>query len=71
MEKTLYPESVAKAPYRFAVNKRNLYMIKNSDFMVCYIANSQSNSVSYARTALRKGLQVINLGKLELSDTQS
>ncbi len=71
MEKTIYPESVAKAPFRFAINIRNTYMIEKSDFMACYIEYSQSNSVSYARTALRKGLKVINLGKLELSDTQS
>ena len=42
--KTIFPDTVAKSPYRYAIIKRNEYMIKNSQFMICYINNTFSNT---------------------------
>ena len=36
-EKTLYPEGIECVPLRFAISKRNEWMIKNSDMVVTYV----------------------------------
>ena len=36
-EKTLYPEGIERVPLRFAISKRNEWMIKNSDMVVTYV----------------------------------
>ncbi len=65
--KLLYPESVKKTPYKFAIVKRNEYMIKNSQFMICYINNSFSNTYNFVKLALNKKLEIVNLGEFEIS----
>lgn len=65
--KMLFPDTVAKSPYRYAIIKRNGYMIKNSQFMVCYINYTFSNTYNFVKQAISKKLHIIDLGKFDLN----
>ncbi len=65
-KKTIYPEGLETVPLKFAINKRNMYMIEKSDYMVCFIDNTFSNAYSFVKEALKKNLHVINSGSLIL-----
>ena len=62
--KTVFPESVEKSPYKYAIIKRNEYMIKNSEFMICFINHTFSNTYNFVKLAIDKHRHIINLGKL-------
>lgn len=64
MERTLYPEGLECVPKRFAISKRNLWMLERSDFAVCYVSTTVGNSYRLMETAIRKGKSVLNLANL-------
>lgn len=64
--KTVFPEELEKIPYKYVIYNRNIYMIKNSDFMICYINNTLSNTYNFVKSAISKNLHIINLGKINL-----
>ena len=57
---TLYPEGLEKTPRRFAIDRRNRWMINNSSFVVSY-PSPFGNSLKYTEIALRKKKTVIKL----------
>lgn len=63
-DKTVFPEVLDKTPLRFAISKRNLYMIEQSQYMVCYVNNTFSNSYKFVQRAKCLNLQIINIGNL-------
>lgn len=66
--KTIFPDELTKVPLRLAIRRRNSFMIDNSDFVVCYLNNSFSNTFPNVIEALKKKKQVINLGKVNLKN---
>lgn len=60
---TIYPEELANVPKRFAISKRNDYLLKKSNIVICYVNNTYSNSYKFTQKALKKGYTVINLSK--------
>ena len=58
---TVFPEELASAPKKFAISKRNEYLLKNSSILVCYINNTFSNAYKWAEKARKKGLEIIEL----------
>ena len=58
---SIYPECLEKAPKRFAIDRRNRYMIDNSDFVVTYVTVSFGGAAKFADIASRKSKKVINL----------
>lgn len=66
--KTIFPDMVAKSPFKYAIIKRNQYMISRSQFMICYINNTFTNTYTFVKLALNKKLQLINIGKFDLND---
>lgn len=58
---SLLPEGFEKFPPKFAIDKRNDYMLKRSDFVVCYIAHYFGGAGKFAEKALKKKKKVINL----------
>ncbi len=58
---TIYPDGLEKIPPKFAIKKRNEYMIENSDFVVCYVTQNITNAVAFLKFAKRKGKIVINI----------
>ena len=64
MEKTEFPLQLENVPLRFAISKRNEYMLKKSRYLVCYVNDSFSNSYKFVERAKKLNLKIINIGKL-------
>ena len=60
---SIYPEGIEIGPPRFAIERRNKWMIGQSKYCICYINHAWGNAYKFARQAKRQGLTVINLGK--------
>ncbi len=58
---TIYPEGLEKVPRRFAINKRNEWMIRQSDYVVTYVKHSLGGSSNFKEMAEKRGKIVINL----------
>lgn len=61
---TLYPEGLETVPKRFAILKRNEWMVKNSDIIVAFVmcgVGGAAKSVDYAR---RQNKEIINLADI-------
>ena len=59
---SFYPEGLEIGPPRFAIDRRNRYMISVADVCLCYINRTFGGAYKFACIAKRRGLQVINLG---------
>ena len=62
-EKTVFPEGQELALPKFAVSKRNEWLLKNSSVVIAYVINHSSNSYRIIEKARRKGLKIINLAE--------
>ncbi|MBQ8212987.1 MAG: DUF1273 family protein [Clostridia bacterium] len=58
---TLYPESVANGIPKFAISRRNEWMLQKSDLVVTYITHSYGGAKKYQNKALQAGKKVINI----------
>jgi len=59
---TLYPEGMELVPPKFAVERRNKWMIQQADCSLCYINHTWGGAYKFARLAKRRGLYIFNLG---------
>lgn len=60
---TIYPDGLEKTPPKYCINKRNLWMIEKSDYVITYVKHSFSNAVKYKEKAESKGKTVINIAE--------
>lgn len=60
---TMLPEGVEIGPPRFAIDRRNRWMLAQADTVVCYIDYGWGGAAKYAELAVKKKKRVINLGK--------
>ncbi len=60
---TVFPEILETIPKRYAIIKRNKYMINKSQFLVSYVNNSFTNAYIFMKGAIDKNLKIINIGK--------
>ncbi len=59
---TILPDCIETVPKRFAIDFRNRWMIKQSDYVVTYVTNDiGSGAGKYKQRAVRKGKMVIEL----------
>ena len=63
---SFYPEGLEIGPAKFAIERRNRYLINAADICLCYINHTFGGAYKFARMAKRRGLQVINLGSVAL-----
>ena len=63
---SMYPEGLEGVPLRFAISKRNSFMIANSQIAVVYVRHSFSNSHKWVEKTKKSGLKVINLADEEI-----
>ena len=61
---TMYPE--IEGHPKFAIERRNRWMIQSSDYCVCYIDHTWGGAYKFARLAKRCCKEVINIGNVEL-----
>ncbi len=66
LQKTIFPDCISKTPKRFAISKRNHFMLNRVDFIVCFLENPISNTYTYIEKAKKKNIKIINLGSFPL-----
>ena len=67
---TVFPEGMENVPAKFAISRRNHWMLKQSDIVLSYIARPWGGAAQMANRAARQGKTVINLYRYnEKSDT--
>ena len=60
-ENTLFPDGMESVPKKFAISKRNDWMIQQSDFAVCYVHKITGGAAKFREKAGNKGLRVIDV----------
>ena len=58
---SIYPEDVAISHPRYAISKRNRYMLEKADFVIAYVKLSFGGAEQFYSSAMKKGKKVINL----------
>ena len=58
---TIYPEGLESVPPRFAISKRNKWMIEKADIVVTYVKYSTGGAAQAKKIAERKGKMVIDM----------
>ena len=62
---TVFPCGMEQVHPKYAVERRNRWMITRSQYCLCYINHTWGGAYKFARMASRRGLSVINLGSTE------
>ncbi|HJC13022.1 MAG TPA: hypothetical protein H9936_04895 [Candidatus Agathobaculum intestinigallinarum] len=58
---TLFPEAMENVPPRFAIDRRNNWMLQQADFVVVYVTHTWGGAAKFAKKAEKQGKTVINL----------
>lgn len=58
---TIYPEVLETTPLKYAISKRNQWMIDHSDFVVTYIRYTTGGAATSQKIAEKKGKKIIKL----------
>ncbi len=58
---TIYPDGLESTPLKYAIIKRNNWMISKSNYVVTYIKNKYGNAIMYKELAIKKGKIVIEI----------
>ena len=61
---TIYPDGLEDVPPRFAICRRNDWMVNNSDAVICYVVNHFGGAYTYTEKARRKGKCIINIADM-------
>ncbi len=61
---TVYPEIVALSPRKFAISKRNDWIITQSDCIIAYVTRSVGGAASFCEKAKKKGKEIFNIGNV-------
>lgn len=59
--KTLFPQALEYAPPRFAIDKRNRWMVEAADVVVTYIGKGITRALRYKKLAECKGKKLVEL----------
>ena len=60
-DSTIYPECLDKTPPKYAIIKRNRWMLERADFVITYVTHITGGAAEFKHLAERKGKKVINL----------
>ena len=63
---TILPEAVVASPPKFAISRRNMWMIEHSSIVVTYAPYSFGNSAKYKAIAAKKGKRIIEISDEKL-----
>ncbi len=62
---TIYPEGLELVPRKYAILKRNEWMLKQADHVITYIKHPSGGAAKFHDLACRKGKHVLNLAETE------
>ena len=57
---TVYPEGLETVPKRFAISRRNDWMLKQADVVVVYVTHRTGGAATYVQKAIRQGKRIIS-----------
>lgn len=60
---SVFPEKAAMAPKRFAISKRNDWMLEQSDTVVVYVRHSTGGAAKFKEKAEKKNKNIINIAE--------
>ena len=60
-EDTLFPDGMENVPKKFAISKRNDWMIQQSCFAVCYVHKITGGAAKFREKCIKKKLKVIDI----------
>ena len=60
---SIYPEGLENVPLIYAINKRNLWMIEQADYVVVYVKASLGGPARCKEIAEKKGKIIFNLAE--------
>lgn len=60
---TVFPEGLEVVPCRFAIHRRNRWMVQEADVVITYVKNSAGGAAQFQTLALQKKKRVINLAE--------
>ncbi|MBQ3146929.1 MAG: hypothetical protein IJB91_04290 [Oscillospiraceae bacterium] len=63
---SFYPEGQELGPAKYAIHRRNRYLIRQADICMCYVNQTFGGACKFARMAKNHGLRLINLGSARL-----
>ena len=63
-EETICPYIFDKTPPKYAIPKRNRWLIKESDYVITYVKHTLGGAAQFKELAEKKGKKVINLADL-------
>ena len=58
---TVYPEGLERTPVKYAIDKRNRWMIEQADYVVTYVRSPSGGAAKWKELAEKKGKVVLNL----------
>lgn len=58
---TVYPEGMEDGPPKFAIARRNQWLVNQADHIICYVRHSWGGAYQFSRLAKRQGKHVINI----------
>ena len=62
-DELIYVDEIADGLPRFAITRRNRYIAKNADVIVCYVTNSKGGAYKSVQYAQRLGTEIINFAQ--------
>ena len=62
----IYPDGFEKYHFKAAIPARNRYMVDNAAFAICYVTHGWGSAAKTYERAIKKKLNVINLGTYPL-----
>ena len=65
---SIYPEKVEMGHPKFAIERRNQWMIDRAHYCLCYVNHTWGGAYKFVCRAKRRGLAVINLGVVPLRE---
>ena len=61
LKNTIYPEGLEAVPKRFAISKRNEWMLKISDTVITYVSHPSSGAWEWEKKAEKEHKKIIKL----------
>ncbi len=61
---SIFPEGIEEGPPRFAIERRNRWMIERAQYCLCYITHNWGGAYKFVKRAKNKGLEIVNLGNM-------
>ena len=64
-DSTIYPEGLELVPKRFAISKRNQWIVSNCDMVIAYVHNTYGGAYAAYQLARKKGCGTVNIAELD------